>query len=149
MKSEKGVTLMILVVYLVAITIIMSILAIVSDNFFANSKYITEQGKYISEFNKFNMYFIADVKNNQATQSVTDTEIVFEDGTVYTYKPSPDNGIYRNKVKICSHVLLCQFIKTTSYDPTTLLQKEVITVITTLQGSKNYTSATDYVLKYW
>ena len=149
MKSEKGVTLMILVVYLIAITIIMSILAIVSESFFANSQYITDQGKYISEFNKFNMYFIEDVKNNKSLQSISQTELVFEDGTKYTYKGSPDNGIYRNKVKICSHVLLCQFIKTTSYDSATMLQKNIITVITTLQGSKNYTSATDYVLKYW
>ena len=55
MKSEKGITLITLIIYMIAMLIILSILALVTANFNMNSNYITEKGKYIAEFNKFNM----------------------------------------------------------------------------------------------
>ena len=65
MKNQKGVTLISLIIYIIVLTIIISILSLVSQSFFNNIKYITEKGKYVSEYNKFNMYFIKDVKNNK------------------------------------------------------------------------------------
>ena len=149
MKSQKGVTLIALIVYLIGITIAMSILALISDNFFSNASYIADTGRYISEFNKFNMYFIEDVKESTDFLSFTDTEIVFNDGVTYTYQASPDNGIYRNKVKICSHILFCKFDKRTELDMESGILKTIVTVDMVLVGSNNYTTSVDYVLKYW
>ena len=90
MKKEKGITLISLIIYITAMCIIISILSIMSNFFFSNTKNIKENTKYISEYNKFNMYFIEDVKNNKNTYQVTNNEIIFEDGTVYTYKANTD-----------------------------------------------------------
>ena len=109
MKRQKGVTLLALTIYVIAITIVMSILAVVSENFFFNSSYVTDTGRYISEFNKFNMFFIEDIKESKDFLEFGETELVLDNGVTYTYKSSPDNGIYRNKVKICSHILYCTF----------------------------------------
>ncbi len=149
MKRQKGVTLLALTIYVIAITIVMSILAVVSENFFFNSSYVTDTGRYISEFNKFNMFFIEDIKESKDFLEFGETELVLDNGVTYTYKSSPDNGIYRNKVKICSHILYCTFRKRTEIDTESGISKNIVTVTMVLQGSKNYTTSVDYVLKYW
>lgn len=147
MKSNRGVTLTTLIIYIIVLIIVIGILTTVSNNFYANTKYITDNGKYISEFNKFNMYFIEDVKNNSNIYSITDNEIVFADGTVYNYKSSPDNGIYRNKVKICKNVENCQFTKIE--EVVNSVNKIIINVTMILDASEAFETSTDYVLKYW
>ena len=72
MKTQKGVTLLSLILYMIALSIVIAMLGTISQLFFANTQYITENSKYVAEFNKFNMYFIEDVKKNKNTKEVTD-----------------------------------------------------------------------------
>ena len=111
MKSQKGITLTSLIIYIITLLLVLSILSIITQFFMRNKDMLTEQSQYISEYNKFNMYFIEDVKNNSDIYSISNNEIIFKDGTVYTYKSGEDNSIYRNKVKICRDVYLCEFTK--------------------------------------
>lgn len=144
MKSEKGITLISLIVYMIAMVIILTILALITANFNMNSNYITEKGKYISEFNKFNMIFISDCKSNKDTTKVTDTEVTFEDGTVYTFS---GDGIYRNNVKICNEIMACRFKKMqTNINDCT---KNMISVSLQLGGTDLFATTTEYVLRYW
>ena len=147
MKEEKGITLVSLIIYMIILTFAIGMLGTVSDMFFANTNYITESGKYISEFNKFNMYFIEDVKNNQNTYEVTDHQIIFEDGTIYTYQENPDNSIYRNKVKICTNIAFCQFTKQEHKENN--VTKNLIQVHMAIKSSKLFEIQNEYVLKYW
>lgn len=147
MKSEKGITLISLIIYMIAITIVIGILATVSSSFHNNIDYIKENSKYVSEYNKFNMYFVEDVKNNRSTYNVTENEIIFEDGTVYTYKSGTDKSIYRNKIKICENIAYCKFSKT---EPITNgVLKHVINVHMIIEGSKIFETTNEYVLRYW
>ena len=77
--------------------------------------------------------FIEDVKKNKDTYKLTDTEIIFEDGTIYTYKLEPDCSIYRNKVKICSNISFCDFSKQQQEDNGTI--KNIINVHMAIKGS--------------
>ena len=147
MKQEKGITLASLIIYMILLMFAISMLAIISDMFFSNTNYITESGKYISEFNKFNMYFIEDVKNNNNTYEVTNNQIIFEDGTVYTYYEAPDSSIYRNKVKICTNITYCKFTKTEEKQNNTI--KNLIQVHMAIKSSKLFEVKNEYVLKYW
>ena len=147
MKKESGVTLITLIVYIIALMIVISILATVSDMFFSNTKFIKENSKNIAEFNKFNMYFLEDVKNNKNTYSVTSTEIIFEDGTKYTYKESPDNSIYRNKIKICTNIAYCSFSQRQETINNT--NKNIISVHIAIKADKIFETTNDYALKYW
>ena len=146
-KSNKGVTLIILVIYIILLTIVVGFLSLISSNFYTNVKYIQDQGKYIAEFNKFNMYFIEDVKNNSNIYTLKDNRIVFEDGTEYIYKSSPDKGIYRNDVKICRNVEYCSFSKSEIQQNNT--DKIIITVKMIIDSSELFETSTDYVLRYW
>lgn len=147
MKSEKGITLMTLIIYMIVMCLVISMLALVSNLFYSNTEYINENSKNMSEYNKFNMYFIEDVKNNKDILSISNTEIIFEDGTTYNYKTTPDNSIYRNKVKICSNIAYCNFsqIDETIGDVT----KKIINVHVVINGTKIFETNNQYVLKYW
>ena len=147
MKKESGITLISLIVYIIALMLVISILAIVSDLFFSNTKFIKENSKDIAEFNKFNMYFLEDVKNNKNTYSVTSTEIIFEDGTKYTYKGSPDNSIYRDKIKICTNIAYCSFSQRQEIVNSTT--KNILTIHIAIKADKLFETTNDYVLKYW
>jgi hypothetical protein len=117
----------------------------VSANFINNTKYITDTGKYVAEFNKFNMFFIEDVKNNSEAYDLQDNRIVFEDGTTYMYI---QNTIYRNNMKICKNIELCKF-STQEVTDENNFTKKIINVKLKIKGSKTYETENNYVLKYW
>lgn len=148
MKNQKGVTLISLIVYIIVLTIVISILSMVSQSFFYNIKYVTERGKYVSEFNKFNMYFIKDVKNNKDILECTKNRVILEDGTVYTYE-SKEQSIYRNKVKICNNINACNFTKEETNPQETGKIKKMIKVEMIIKGTKDVKTTNEYVLKYW
>lgn len=143
MKNQRGVTLIALTVYIIVLILIISILSLISEMFFTNIKYIENRGKYVSEFNKFNMYFIDDVKNNTDIENCSDEKVIFKNGTSYTFQ---DNGIYRDKVKICNNVSgKFNFSEIESGGIT----KKIITVEMIIKGSQNLQITNEYVLKYW
>ena len=92
MKSEKGVTLTALAIYITVFILIILIMSFVSNYFFENVGQIKDSPKYVSEFNKFSMFFVADVKRNTTLISCSDTELEFTDGTKYIYK---NNAVYK------------------------------------------------------
>ena len=147
MKKEKGITLISLVIYVILLMLVIGMLATMSQMFFANTKNLTDSSKNMTEFNKFNMYFIEDVKNNDGIYSITDTEIVFNDGTSYTYKTEPDNSIYRNKVKICNNIGFVRF--TTRNEIVDNVTKKIISVKMVVNGTNLFETDSDYVLRYW
>ena len=147
MKNQKGITLISLIIYVILLTVIVAMLATISNLFFSNTKYLNDSSKYTAEFNKFNMYFIEDVKNNDDIKSISDTEIIFKDGTVYTFKRDPDNGIYRNKVKICDNIGYVNFGQ--SSEVVGEVTKKIINVKIIVNGSKLFETDNKYVLKYW
>lgn len=145
MKSEKGITLTYLIIYIILLILVVSTLSIVSTHFYSNTKYLMDNGKYVSEFDKFNMYFIEDVKNNKETYSVDTNKIVFEDGTVYTYS---EKSIYRNKVELCRNIENCIFSKLEETDDNNFTKK-IINVKLSIAGENKFETEINYVLKYW
>lgn len=144
MKSEQGVTLTSLVIYIAVATVLISTMAVMSSHFFANIQLVKNQSDYVVEYNKFNMFFIQDVKANKAA-SIIGTTIVFEDGTKYEYK---DESIYRNDKKIAKN------IRTASFEPATYTVNDVTKNLIKVNlnigvEKKSYQKQIEYVLKYW
>ena len=55
MKSESGITLTSLVIYIIVATIVIGTMGMVSSFFFSNVNLIKDQDQYAIEFNKFNI----------------------------------------------------------------------------------------------
>ena len=123
MKSEKGVTLISLTVYVIVMAIVVSIVAVISSYFYTNTQDINESIDPITEYTKFNTFFSDEVNHenikvlecktsyenpDDINSNIISSYIVFDNGVQYTFL-SENNGVYRNKVKICSGVENCNF----------------------------------------
>lgn len=145
MKSERGVTLTALVAYMGVFMIIIGIVTTISGYFYKNMGQIKETPQYISEFNKFSMFFVLDVKRNSVANVSSPSNIEFEDGTTYEYI---NNKIYRNQKQIAKNVKNFEF---TQLNYTVNDFTKTIINVTGEFGRKNETITRniDFVLKYW
>lgn len=145
MKSEKGITLTVLVAYITVFMIILTMMTTISSYFYNNIYTIKDSHKYISEYNKFSMFFVVDVKKNESITSITSNRLEFGDGTVYSYR---DNSIYRNDIRISKYVK--SFTFTQSNYTVNEFTKKIINVNTSLgNNNEQITRNIDFVLKYW
>lgn len=131
--------------YIIIATIVLGTMAIVSSEFFSNMSIIKDNEKYAVEFNKFNMLFVRDVKNNKTAQ-VEDNKIIFEDGTIYLYDKNKKT-IYRNEEKLANSVETATFLSDTYL--VNNITKNTIKVNLNIGRSQQYQKEIEYVLKYW
>ncbi len=154
MKSEKGITLTILVIYVVFFSIIMSLLAALSNYIYKNIGYVNDNSIDISEFNKFNMYFIEDIKTNKQAE-IKETvneegkeilQITFEDGDTYRYVKS-EKTIYKNKQKIAKDII---DFNAEQFNNSEKRKKYIeVNIKIGSNDEANYKKKIEYVLKYW
>ena len=152
MKAERGITLIILSIYVIVFSIIIVLLANLSSYIYKNLDNVSDSTIDISEFNKFNMYFIEDVKTNKQAlvQNLADDnnkefiQIAFADGDIYAYTIG-DDCIYKNNQKIASNIL---DFKAEEFKKDNKLYIEITIKIGTDEET-NYKKTIDYVLKYW
>ena len=109
MKTQKGITLVALLVYIMVMIIIIGFLSTVSTNFYKNTKSLEVDTEDIVEFSNFNEYFIKEIKksNNKIDNIAEDgTYIVFTDGNSFMLK---DKSIYYNQIEISKNVNSLKF----------------------------------------
>ena len=61
MKSEKGITLISLIIYVIALTIVVGIIAVISGYFYDNIDTSSEDIEPMVEYTKFNSFFSEEV----------------------------------------------------------------------------------------
>lgn len=121
MKSQKGITLTSLTIYILLVLVIVGILATITANFQSNIKDMNDEGVSSSEIDKFNVYFLREVKRQgNEVDSISDSEVIFKTENKYTFK---DEAIYLNdNIKIAENIEKCNF------SSSIVNGKEVITV---------------------
>ncbi len=138
MKSEKGVTLSSLIIYVIAMSIIVGTVAGITNYFYGNINSLTTRTESSKEYTKFNSYFVNEVnkKDNYFIQDVSDnTTMVFSSGNQFKFA---EGGIYYNRIKICKDVTSCTF----DYDETS--KKITVTIQINGKTFKNeYTMLND------
>lgn len=109
MKSQKGVTLISLTIYVISMVTIVAIVAVISGYFYTNIEATSNTVNPLTEYTKFNSFF-SDEINHEAIKVLECKEnyVVFDNGAQYTYIPE-NKGIYRNQVKIANEVKSCTF----------------------------------------
>jgi hypothetical protein len=121
MKKQKGITLMALTIYVVIFTIVIGIVSTLTSYFYKNIMHFDETTKSYSEINKFNMYFLQDIKENGTVVAnlINDNNeenyigiTLYNSNNYETYIyefKAEDNAIYRNGNIICKNIKLAQF----------------------------------------
>ena len=153
MRNQKGITLIVLSIYIIAFTIVITLLANLSSYIYSNIHNISDSAIDLSEFNKFNMYFIDDIKNNNealVNKNLTDEngnkyiQIAFADGDVYSYTIG-DDSIYKNNQKIAKDIV--------NFNAELLENNKKKYIEISLRvgtnDKTNYAKTINYVLKYW
>lgn len=144
-NNEKGVTLTSLVIYILIFTMLVGVMVTITSYFYSNVKGVVDTPRYLSEMNKFIMFFAADVKDYDEAIA-TDTAIRFVGGPIYQYK---NNMIYRDGVVISKYVLNCKF--SLSQYTVNEIAKNIVNVYTQIgrNDEDSMTKSIDFTLKYW
>lgn len=108
MNSQNGVTLTSLAIYIILVLIVLGILATITINFQMGIKGVNEEGTENLEIDKFNMYFLKEVKKTgNSISNITSSEIVFATNNKYSFK---ETDIYLNDtIKIAEDINKCEF----------------------------------------
>lgn len=118
MKEEKGITLVSLIIYVIVMVIVLSVMSSVTTKFYSNTESLNASVEEILKFNKFNTYFLKEIKAYDNTiDDVEQSYIVFSSGNTFLFD---SNRIYYNNRVICDNV------KDISFEAN--LDKTIITV---------------------
>ena len=142
MKSENGVTLISLVVYVMSFLVIVGIVALISNFFFSNSKIFSSEATAATEFDMLNAYLIKEVKQyenwikvQEDDESIEGIEkkISFANGNEYIFIKEKETDEY-GKIIFSTYekyFVLCNYIEDLVFlteDNLNLLEELKITV---------------------
>ena len=145
MKSEKGITIVSLAIYIALIFIVLGILATITANIRNSVDETNKDGEKLAEVNKFNMYFIKEVKDEQNdVEQINTDSITFTNGKTFRF----DNVSQSIKlidgtsqIEIAVNIENCTFSK--KLDNGYVLNTEKMS--TTYVDEKDYTSKTNTI----
>ncbi len=142
MKSQKGITILSLTVYVIAFAIVIGIVATITGFFYKNVKDISVDINPLTEFATFNSYFADEVNHSNLNVKECSTDngqsyIIFSNNVQYTYVPA-NKAIYKNKIKICKDISNCTFEEKI---------EEGKTIITVKLEADNQQRTTTYTLR--
>ena len=123
MKSQKGITMASLGVYIVVSIIVVATLATIMANYKNSIKTMDNDAEYLSEYNKFNLYFLEEVKkpenssmeraNSIGTKENEYNSIKFKTVNEFMYKIKEEilylNKSTGEKIKLIKNVKKCTF----------------------------------------
>ncbi len=122
MKSQTGITLTSLTVYIIVMTIVIGTVSLISSYFYKDIKGKTNTLEPLVQYTKLNSFLTEEVNrpnikvlecktnyiDNDKTKGISNSYIVFDNGVQYTYV-AQNEAIYRNKVKIAEQIKSCSF----------------------------------------
>lgn len=158
MKKERGITLVSLLIYVMAFSMILILLGVLTNYLYPKLSGVNSNGASAEEFNKFNTYFVTDIKQSKiakVNKSGDNVEILLSNGANYNFikeniEGKKENAIYRNNIKISKNVtaFTAELIENVGKDNKTVIK---INVGTGKDEENNpvFEKTINYVLRYW
>ncbi len=147
MKSEKGVTVISVTVYIIAMLLAVTVIGMLTGFFYKNIDISSNNSEINKQYTKFNAYFTDEVniKGNAVSEMKiidegTENEIsliVFSSGNQYTFIKQ-NKSIYVGYIKIATNIEECKFEKSENNGRTTITVRIV---------ADNFDRTTTYTLK--
>ena len=113
MKNNKGITMISLITYIMGLTIVLALIATLTTFFFKNIS-AKDLNSDTTQYTKFSSIFLEEInnKNNSVIECKSLNNgvsyIIFSSGNQYTFNAN-SKCIYKNKIKICENVEICDF----------------------------------------
>ena len=109
MKSQKGITLISLTIYIIVMVIVVTVVALISNYMFKNMNSVSEAIDPLTEYIRFNSFFTEEVNTSGIKiLDCQDDYILFDNNVQYTFVEA-NEAIYLNKAKIAKNVTNCTF----------------------------------------
>lgn len=109
MKSQKGITLISLTIYIIVMVIVVTVVALISNYMFKNMNSVSEAIDPLTEYIRFNSFFTDEVNTSGIKiLDCQDDYILFDNNVQYTFIEA-NEAIYLNKAKIAKNVTNCTF----------------------------------------
>lgn len=107
-KSQKGMTMISLVIYIASFSIVAIVIGFVTRFFYSNTKLLNSEIYSAAEYNKLNMYLAKESEESgnsfvEFNDLSNMYKLEFSNGNVYTYDKD-NNLLYCNKVCLCENV---------------------------------------------
>ncbi len=109
MKSEKGITLISIIIYVIAMVIVVSIVAVLSRYFYRNINNSRNYVELDKQYTDINVFFTeeANLQDNKIIE-INDNDgyqkwVAFSSGNQYTYIEE-NKSLYKNNVKIAKKI---------------------------------------------
>lgn len=139
-KNQNGVTLSALIVYIIMMMIIVGTVATITSMFYRNINNFADNSENIAKINKFNMYFLEEVKQEENTIVSINKEgnqVTFSSGNSFRFQ---NKTLYFNSIKICENVQDAKFSVSEQN------AHKIIEVYITIGNNMEYSKTTQYVL---
>ena len=113
MKTNKGITLISLITYIIGLTIVLALIATLTSFFYKNIS-AKDINSDTTQYTKFSSTFLEETNNKKNSvidcKPITDgvSYIIFSSGNQYTFDEN-SKSIYKNNFKICDNVEICDF----------------------------------------
>lgn len=161
-RSNKGITLLDVIIYMIATLLVITLMTSVRNFFFKNLNVQQAAAKYAQEFDNFNAYFVKDVKNNTnigiEKNGYEYTITLIPSNVKYSYKKRTNEedenalgDIYRDSIKVASNVKSLSCEKNVIYIDN--VQKVLLRLDIKIGGKSNnktaFTKAIQYTFRYW
>lgn len=111
MKSNKGITITSLVIYVIAMSIVVATIATLTSYFYSNMDELDSDTNSSIAYTELNTYLSKEINTKEnypiLLEETSSEYIIFiKTGNQYTFK---NGAIYQNQVKICSNIAACTF----------------------------------------
>lgn len=114
--NENGITLTSLIIYITVMSVVIAAISTITTYTYKNMNNVEEEGQYAVELNKFDMYFLKDIKKAENISATTNViTLGYDDGesnVIVTYAKN-DQYITRSDgnvtINICKNVTQCEF----------------------------------------
>lgn len=141
MCSNKGITMMGLVIYITSFLIVTGIVAGITAFFYGNSALMTQELYSAADYNKLNLYLVKE--SEQEGNRVSDIALSNEDATDNTYYLSFSNGDrftfdYDTKLLYFNSICICEDVQKFKVSKDYTSGKEVLNVMVGFTN-KSYT----------
>lgn len=141
LKSNKGVTLTSLVIYVIVLMIAIGLMSNFSGYFYKNTNKITIKENYEEQYTKFLAYITKDINSDQLNFVKTGTDsgkkyliFIFKDGSQHQYVYSNENIYYISVSEtVPKKILLCNKVTNLTMD----YSANILQINMTING-KNY-----------
>ena len=114
MKSQKGITIISLIVYVMSFFAICGVVAVITNFFHNNTKVLSDEASAHSEYDMLNAYLVKETKQSENLATENGSNLIFQNGNEYIFTKDENDEygeiILKNKEK-SKYFILCKYVK--------------------------------------